>query len=93
MALAGGTGAHLKAYDGALPEHAYWFGEDQGRYVLAVPMQNVDLILKRAKSLALQAEKIGRTGGDKLSIKDGDSVSLAELRDVHEGWLPGYMDT
>jgi len=91
MALAGGTGAHLKAYAGKLPEHAYWFGEDQGRYVLAVPMQNVDDVLKRAKSLALHAEKIGRTGGDKLSIEDGDGIQLSELKELHEGWLPGFM--
>ena len=33
MALAGGMGVELFAYEGTLPVHAVWFGEDQGRYV------------------------------------------------------------
>ena len=33
MALAGGIGVQLFPYEGKLPAHAAWFGEDQGRYV------------------------------------------------------------
>ena len=33
MALAGGIGVQLYPYEGRLPQHAAWFGEDQGRYV------------------------------------------------------------
>ena len=91
MALAGNIGAHLKAYTGDLPQHAFWFGEDQGRYVLSVPMLHVDAILAQARALALPALKIGRSGGDKLSIEDSGGVSLSELRDLHEGWLPNFM--
>ncbi len=36
MAMAGGTGASLLPRPTAAPAHAYWFGEDQARYVLAV---------------------------------------------------------
>ncbi len=92
MALAGGTGAHLNVYEGDLPAHAFWFGEDQGRYVLAVPMQNVDSILDQARALALPALKVGRTGGDKLSIEESGGIALSELREAHEGWLPNYME-
>ena len=35
MALAGGRGVELFPYEGKLPAHAIWFGEDQGRYVLS----------------------------------------------------------
>ena len=37
MALAGGLGATLRRRPTASPLHAWLFGEDQGRYVLAVP--------------------------------------------------------
>ena len=37
MAMAGGTGARLAAGPAGLPAHGWWFGEDQGRYLLAVP--------------------------------------------------------
>ena len=35
MAMASGIGAELEAPSGQLP-HAFWFGEDQGRYVITV---------------------------------------------------------
>ena len=34
MALAGEIGVQLFPYEGKLPVHAAWFGEDQGRYVV-----------------------------------------------------------
>ena len=35
MAMASGLGAHLIADAGTLSPHAFWFGEEQGRYVAA----------------------------------------------------------
>src|SRR4029079_19103250 len=34
MALAGNLGVQLFPYEGKVPPHGAWFGEDQGRYVL-----------------------------------------------------------
>ncbi len=53
MALAGGMGAELFAYEGRLPAHAVWFGEDQGRYVLSVDPMLAEEVLERARLLAL----------------------------------------
>ena len=36
MAMAGNTGARLVTHPREVPGHAFWFGEDQGRYILAV---------------------------------------------------------
>lgn len=91
MALSGRIGAELHAYEGRLPAHAIWFGEDQGRYVLEVHPNAADDILARAKAAGLSARVIGRVGGDALSIKGEPAVSLARLKDIHEGWFPAYM--
>src|SRR6202012_3275627 len=37
MAMAGGIGARLDAAPEATVPHAYWFGEDQARYIVTVP--------------------------------------------------------
>ena len=91
MALAGGIGVELHAWEGKLPAHAIWFGEDQGRYVIEVTPSAADDILARAKLLALPARVIGRSGGGALAVKGEVPVPLATLRTVHEGWLPRYM--
>ena len=65
----GGMGAELFAYEGRLPPHAVWFGEDQGRYVLAVDPMQAEEVLERARLLALPARIVARTGGDAIGLK------------------------
>jgi phosphoribosylformylglycinamidine synthase len=91
MALAGGIGVELFPLDGRLPAHAVWFGEDQGRYVLAVEPSRAEEIAARARLLGLATRIVGRSGGDALVVKGEPALSLEELRQAHEGWLPGYM--
>ncbi len=91
MALAGGVGVELFPYEGKLPPHAIWFGEDQGRYVLAAKPSLAEEIAERARLLALPARIIGRSGGEGLMLKGEPALPLAELRTAHEAWLPGYM--
>jgi phosphoribosylformylglycinamidine synthase len=91
MALAGGLGVELHAYEGRLPAHAIWFGEDQGRYVLEVAPNAADDILARAKAAGLTARVIGKVSGDAIAIKGEPALKLSDLRDAHEAWLPGYM--
>jgi phosphoribosylformylglycinamidine synthase len=96
MALAGGIesagmGVELFPYEGKLPAHAIWFGEDQGRYVLAVEPRIAEEVVERARLLALPARIVGRTGGDAILLKGEPALSLADLRRIHERWLPQYM--
>jgi len=91
MALAGDLGVELVAYEGALPTHAIWFGEDQGRYIVEVSPDQAEDVIERARLLALPARIIGRVGGDELRLPGEAPLKLAELRDIHESWLPRYM--
>ena len=98
MALAGGEdgrgrgmGVELFPYEGKLPAHAIWFGEDQGRYVLSVTPKDAEEVLERARLLALPARIVGRVGGDRLALKGEAFLPLDELRSAHESWLPGFM--
>ncbi|MEZ5856900.1 MAG: phosphoribosylformylglycinamidine synthase subunit PurL [Hyphomicrobiaceae bacterium] len=91
MALAGGKGVELYPYEGRLPAHAVWFGEDQGRYVLACNPSVAEEIAERARLLALPARIVGRVVGSQLTLKGEDAVPLDQLRAIHERWLPTYM--
>ncbi|MBM3566259.1 MAG: phosphoribosylformylglycinamidine synthase subunit PurL, partial [Alphaproteobacteria bacterium] len=89
MALAGGIGAEIEAPAGPVPLHAWLFGEDQARYLLAAP--NAESVLKSAQAAGVPATVIGKTGGTALTIKGEKPISLSDLRATHEGWLPRYM--
>jgi phosphoribosylformylglycinamidine synthase len=101
MALAGGRhglsreatglGVELYPYEGKLPAHAIWFGEDQGRYVVEVTPQRAEEVLERARLLELPARIVGRTGGDAISLKGETALPLTELRSAYEGWMPRLM--
>jgi phosphoribosylformylglycinamidine synthase len=89
MALASGVGVTLAA-TAREDAHFRLFGEDQARYLIATTDPK-DLVAK-AKAAGLHAGVAGLAGGEALTTTDGlFSVSLASLRDAHEGWMPGYM--
>ncbi|PWR25639.1 phosphoribosylformylglycinamidine synthase subunit PurL [Zavarzinia aquatilis] len=91
MALAGGIGATLATPETDAPLHAFWFGEDQGRYLISVVVDRVESIVDQAKAAGVSLQVIGTTGGDVISVDGGHKATLAALRDAHEGWLPRYM--
>ena len=91
MALAGGNGVELYPYEGKLPAHAAWFGEDQGRYVLATRAGLAEQIAERARLLGLPARIVGKVGGTSLTLKGEAALLVDELGRLHEGWLPGLM--
>ncbi|HZD25253.1 MAG TPA: phosphoribosylformylglycinamidine synthase subunit PurL [Alphaproteobacteria bacterium] len=88
MALAGHRGAAL---EGPEADAGFWFGEDQGRYVVAVPEERAVALLKQADQAKVPARRLGRAGGDALTLPGGTHISMAELRRAHEGWLPSLM--
>ena len=91
MAMAGGIGAVLPECPVALPCHAYLFGEDQGRYVIAVDGETATEILYSASSKGVPVAIVGMTGADSLTLPGDEAISVADLKAAHEGWLPEYM--
>jgi len=89
MAMGGDVGAMLDAPAG-IPAHAFWFGEDQGRYVLAV--QDGAAMMAAAAAAGVPAFRLGRTGGGDLVTGPGSSISITSLRAAHEGTLPALME-
>ncbi|MBF0562381.1 MAG: phosphoribosylformylglycinamidine synthase subunit PurL, partial [Alphaproteobacteria bacterium] len=89
MASEGGIGASLDPPP-TVPLAAWCFGEDQGRYLLEVGDDVLAVVLDAAIAHDVAARVIGRTGGKVVEVR-GRKVSVGELRDVHEGWLPDFM--
>jgi phosphoribosylformylglycinamidine synthase len=89
MALAGGIGAELEAAPGAA--HAFWFGEDQGRYVVTLPPAAAAALIAAAGKAGVALQRLGRTGGDALTVTGERPILLSALRERFEDWLPRYM--
>ncbi|MDR3515249.1 MAG: phosphoribosylformylglycinamidine synthase subunit PurL [Azospirillaceae bacterium] len=89
MALAAGIGADLPGL--ARCDAAFLFGEDQARYVIAVPAGHVAEIQRRAAAAAVPLTTLGTTGGTTLTVGEYDAISLKRIEAAHEDWLPHYM--
>jgi phosphoribosylformylglycinamidine synthase len=90
MALASDVGLTL-TLDSGLAIHAELFGEDQARYLMAVPADLVPLIAHDAALHGVIVSDIGEAGGSHIVVADVLSVALEDLRQAHEGWMPAYM--
>jgi phosphoribosylformylglycinamidine synthase len=91
MAMASGIGARLASAPPAIPAHAFWFGEDQGRYVVGVAPHKLDEVLHAFGSARIAVQRLGTTGGDALTLPGERPILLSVLRESFEGWLPAYM--
>jgi phosphoribosylformylglycinamidine synthase II len=88
MATASGIGAVLEA-PSRLPAYAFWFGEDQARYVVTVT--DADMVAQRAHAAGVPVTRLGATGGRVLALGDERPLPINDLRRRFEHWLPAYM--
>jgi phosphoribosylformylglycinamidine synthase II len=90
MAMASGIGAITSEVEGHAPVETF-FGEDQGRYVVTAPRQNLDRLQEMAAAAGAFLSWIGTTGGGDLKLGNSRAISVAELVRTHETWFPSYM--
>src|SRR4249920_635713 len=87
MAMASGIGAQLLTAPSSTVPHAYWFGEDQARYVVTVPAAEAGLVLAKMKGAGVSCARIGTTGGDAISVAGETPVAIETLNTAFESWL------
>jgi phosphoribosylformylglycinamidine synthase II len=87
MALALGIGAEINA----APSHAFFFGEDQGRYVVTVAVGEAEPVLAQAAAAGVPARRLGVTGGKTLRFMGETPIGLEALKRAHEGFFPSLM--
>jgi phosphoribosylformylglycinamidine synthase subunit PurL len=91
MAIASGLGAEVEANPDYTPAQ-WWFGEDQGRYVVTVPDVAA---LNRALAAGTRDEDTARVGFRRIGTVTGQSllgVPVAELRAANERFFRAWME-
>jgi hypothetical protein len=86
--MASGLGAKIKEGAGDVALHAWCYGEDQARYLITT--QDAGLILAVCAAADVPVMDLGITGGMSLEFA-GESISIMDLKEAHESWLPDYM--
>ncbi|WJR66684.1 phosphoribosylformylglycinamidine synthase subunit PurL [Neorhizobium sp. CSC1952] len=91
MAMASNKGMKVRLNEQRGPAHALLFGEDQARYVIAVPADLADFVQASAESAGVPFRPLGTVSGDRLVIDDLVDVPVTDLANAHESWFPAFM--
>jgi len=88
MAMESGIGAVLEAPPG-IAAHAFWFGEDQARYVITA--KSTEPIIERAQAAGVPLTRLGANGGAVLSVDGERPLRVSGLKRRFEAWLPAFI--
>ncbi|WP_305095935.1 phosphoribosylformylglycinamidine synthase subunit PurL [Croceibacterium aestuarii] len=90
MAMAGGLGAQIEKHPD-YTEAQWWFGEDQGRYIVTVPDTDA---LNRALATGTENEDTALVGFRRLGTVGGDTlfgIPLDDLKEAYESFFRTWM--
>src|SRR5438477_2483188 len=62
MAMISGIGAALESAPADTPAHAFWFGEDQARYVVTARPDRTEAVIRAIAAANVPVQRIGTTG-------------------------------
>ncbi|HEY4585171.1 MAG TPA: phosphoribosylformylglycinamidine synthase II, partial [Brevundimonas sp.] len=74
--------------------HAFLFGEDQARYLVAV--SDADALIAKAQDAGLHASVVGLVKGTDFASSGPKGelfrIPVAHVREFHEGWMPNWIE-
>ena len=68
----------------------YFFGEDQGRYILEIDQENLNKTEKILKESNIYFENIGCTQKDYFEIEDELKINIKDLFEINSKWYNKY---
>jgi len=94
MAMMSGVGASVPGPADGDPI-PFLFGEDQGRYLVAVNLdpqgEEIVALWRDAEARGIFAPWVATTGGNTLKLGDHHEIPIETLRAAHEDWFPAFM--
>ena len=91
MAMASEKGMTVSLSEQRGPAHALLFGEDQARYVIAVPADIANFLQANAEGSAVPFRRLGKVAGERVVIDDIVDITVEDLTIAHESWFPSFM--
>jgi len=95
IALASDVGVTL-AIQGDGPDHPFYFGEDQARYLVALNKSQLDELDAAATEAGIEYLVVGEATGRDFAASGSDGLlfrlPLDHLREMHESWMPNWIE-
>ena len=92
MCIAGNLGAMINSPKSLINLNEYFFGEDQGRYIVEVDKKNNDMVTEILNNNSVFFENIGNTQKEYLFLEDELNIHVDELRKLNNNWFEDYTN-
>ena len=89
MVMASRIGCELESPTSGIRPEAFWFGEDQARYLVCI--KDGAAFCADAQKNGVPARILGRSGGSDLILPSGVTISAARLTTAHDAFFPTLM--
>ena len=92
MCIKGNKGLKINNLKGLTNKYEYFFGEDQARYIVEIPNENVQSVVDTLNSNSVHFDNLGVIQEKKISFNGDINLPIEELSDVHKYWLKDYIN-
>ena len=91
MSIKGNKGVKLFSINGLVNKFEYFFGEDQGRYIVEIKPENLDKVEDMLKKDSIHFDKLGIIESDQITYGNDLKISIDDIREGYKNWLKEYM--
>ena len=91
MCIKGNKGVKLFPTEGLVNKFEYFFGEDQGRYIVEIRPENLKNVEKILKNDSIHFDKLGIIESDQITYGSDLTISIDDIKESYKKWLKEYM--
>ena len=92
MAISGNKGFKLNKLKVLLNKFDYYFGEDQGRYVIEIESKSLSKVQKILKDNSVHYDEIGLVTEKDVIVDKEPILHIDDLIESNKNWLVDYME-
>ena len=91
MCIKGNKGIVINSPKGLVNKFNYFFGEDQGRYLIEINASNLKNVENLLKENSVHYDILGIVDKNQLKLNDEFDIDIKVLKDCYINWLKNYM--
>ena len=91
MCIAGNLGANINMPKSLINTNEYFFGEDQGRYLIEIEETKYENVAKILNKNSVFFDQIGKTQKEKLTLEKNFEISINEIIEYNNRWFKKYI--
>ena len=85
-------GIKINPFKDLINKYEYFFGEDQGRYIIEIEKTNIKKVNDLLEKNSVHYDNLGLIEDKILSFNEEINLPIEELSKTHKYWLKKYME-